>query len=96
MEHIAPASATKPMAQVGHTDVYVYTVMLQRKAERYCDNNICKCVCVLINLSSSPARRLKGLGHEIRIVLKYGLIGLGKEKVRQIFIILLTVPLNSY
>jgi hypothetical protein len=40
---------------------------------------------------------LKGLGHEIRIVLKwYGLIGLGKEKVRQIFISFLTVPLILY
>ncbi len=37
---------------------------------------------------------LKGLGHEIRIRFKwYGLIGLGLEKVRQIFIIFLTVPL---
>jgi hypothetical protein len=31
---------------------------------------------------------LKGLGHEIRIVLKwYGLISLSEERVRQIFII---------
>ncbi len=37
---------------------------------------------------------LKGLGHEIRIRFKwYGLMNLGLEKVRQIFIICLTVPL---
>ncbi len=37
---------------------------------------------------------LKGLGHKIVIRFKwYGLIGLGLEKVRQIFIIFLTVPL---
>jgi hypothetical protein len=40
---------------------------------------------------------LKERGHEIRIVLKwYGLIGLGYEKARQIFIIFLTVPLILY
>jgi hypothetical protein len=38
--------------------------------------------------------KLKGLGHEIIIRFKwYGLIGLGLEKVRQVFIIFLTVSL---
>jgi hypothetical protein len=37
---------------------------------------------------------LKGLGHEITVVLKlYGLIGFGYERVRQIFIIFFIVPL---
>ncbi len=41
-----------------------------------------------------PMDHLMGLGHEIRIRFKwYGLIGLGLEKVRQIFIIFLIVPL---